>query len=98
MWARAEGERAGRRKNPHPFFSPPWLNASCFGSARGAQAPTTPFREAYLICGRRAGKSFVLALIAVFLACFRGYDHVSTTESYEPVGLVSAHLPKPVPS
>jgi hypothetical protein len=25
------------------------------------------------------------------------YDHVSTTESYEPVGLVSAHLPKPVP-
>jgi hypothetical protein len=27
-------------------------------------------REAHLICGRRAGKSFVLALIAVFLAAF----------------------------
>jgi hypothetical protein len=27
-------------------------------------------REAWLICGRRAGKSFILALIAVFLACF----------------------------
>ena len=33
-------------------------------------APTGPFFEAWLICGRRAGKSFVLALIAVFLACF----------------------------
>lgn len=29
--------------------------------------------EAALVCGRRAGKSFVLALIAVFLACFRDY-------------------------
>jgi hypothetical protein len=28
------------------------------------------YREAWLICGRRAGKSFVLALIAVFLAAF----------------------------
>src|SRR6266446_4260512 len=34
--------------------------------------PTSPFFEAWLICGRRAGKSFILALIAVFLGCF--YD------------------------
>ncbi len=33
-------------------------------------APTTQGREAWLVCGRRAGKSFILALIAVFLACF----------------------------
>jgi Terminase large subunit, T4likevirus-type, N-terminal len=32
--------------------------------------PTTPFLEAWLCCGRRSGKSFMLALIAVFLACF----------------------------
>ena len=32
-----------------------------------------PFREAWLVCGRRSGKSFVMALIAVFLACFRDY-------------------------
>jgi hypothetical protein len=32
--------------------------------------PSGGVREAWLICGRRAGKSFVLALIAVFLACF----------------------------
>jgi phage terminase large subunit-like protein len=28
------------------------------------------YREAWLICGRRAGKSIVLALVAVFLAAF----------------------------
>ncbi len=38
------------------------------------EAPTHPFTEGWLICGRRAGKSFVLALIAVFLACFKSYS------------------------
>jgi hypothetical protein len=35
--------------------------------------PTRPATEAWLICGRRAGKSFILALCAVFLACFYDY-------------------------
>jgi hypothetical protein len=35
--------------------------------------PTTPATEAWLVCGRRAGKSFVLALCAVYLATFRDY-------------------------
>ena len=35
--------------------------------------PSGAFFEAWLICGRRAGKSFVLALTAVFLACFRDW-------------------------
>lgn len=35
--------------------------------------PTAPFIEAALICGRRGGKSRILALIAVYLACFRDY-------------------------
>lgn len=35
--------------------------------------PSTVASEGWLICGRRAGKSFVLALIAVFLACFHEY-------------------------
>jgi hypothetical protein len=34
------------------------------------EAPKERLNEAWLVCGRRAGKSFVLALIAVFLACF----------------------------
>lgn len=35
--------------------------------------PTQPSSEAWLVCGRRAGKSFILALCAVFLACFHDY-------------------------
>lgn len=35
--------------------------------------PTTPFREAWLCIGRRGGKSFVLAVIAIFLACFKDW-------------------------
>jgi hypothetical protein len=34
---------------------------------------TSPTREAWLVCGRRSGKSFVLAVVAVFLACFRDW-------------------------
>src|SRR5687768_12470435 len=37
------------------------------------ESPTAQATEAWLVCGRRAGKSFMLALVAVFLACFR--DH-----------------------
>ena len=36
-------------------------------------APEAPHGEAWLCCGRRAGKSFIMALVAVFLACFRDY-------------------------
>jgi hypothetical protein len=43
---------------------------ACTGRAK---VPTAPASEAWLVCGRRAGKSFVLALVAVFLACFRDY-------------------------
>src|SRR5262249_10992658 len=32
--------------------------------------PSQPATEAWLICGRRAGKSFVLSLVAIFLAVF----------------------------
>lgn len=46
------------------------LYEQCTGRA---DAPDKPFTEGWLICGRRAGKSFILALIAVFLACWRSY-------------------------
>src|SRR6266849_7492836 len=35
--------------------------------------PAGPSREAWLIVGRRGGKSRVAALVAVYLACFREY-------------------------
>jgi hypothetical protein len=38
------------------------------------EAPMTPATEGWLVCGRRSGKSFILALCAVFLACFRSYS------------------------
>jgi len=43
---------------------------SCTGRT---EAPSAPASEGWLVCGRRAGKSFMLALIAVFLSSFR--DH-----------------------
>ena len=35
--------------------------------------PTEQASEAWLVCGRRSGKSFTLALIAVFLAAFKDW-------------------------
>lgn len=35
--------------------------------------PEAPFSEAWLVCGRRAGKSFIMALVAVYLAAFKDY-------------------------
>jgi hypothetical protein len=46
------------------------LYSSCTG---GRPLPTRQAREAFLIVGRRGGKSFICALIAVYLACFRSY-------------------------
>ena len=43
---------------------------ACTGRAEPPAATTT---EAWLICGRRGGKSFMMALVAVFLACFHEY-------------------------
>lgn len=37
------------------------------------EPPTEANTEAFPIVGRRGGKSFIMALIAVFLACFREY-------------------------
>lgn len=37
------------------------------------EAPTEPTCEGWLAVGRRGGKSLVLALVAVYLACFREY-------------------------
>ena len=46
------------------------LITTCLG---GRALPTRQVREAWLVCGRRAGKSFFVALVAVYLSCFRTY-------------------------
>ena len=40
---------------------------------RRTSVPEFPAREAWLVVGRRGGKSRIAALVAVFLACFRDY-------------------------
>src|SRR5215475_14392121 len=42
----------------------------CTGRSTPLSAPS---REAWLVVGRRGGKSFALSLIAVFLACFKDW-------------------------
>jgi hypothetical protein len=45
-----------------------------FRSCTGRSSPPIGVtREAHLICGRRAGKSFILAITAVYLACFHDW-------------------------
>jgi phage terminase large subunit-like protein len=39
-----------------------------------SQAPTAQAREAWLVIGRRGGKSSAVALIAIYLTCFRKYE------------------------
>lgn len=46
------------------------LLEQCTGSR---EVPGTPPREAYVIAGRRSGKSFISAVISVYLACFRDW-------------------------
>ena len=54
------------------------IASACTGvSARQSRT----YNEAWLVCGRRAGKSFVLALVAVYLACFKSYaEHLAIGE------------------
>jgi hypothetical protein len=54
------------------------------------ERPENPFREAWLICGRRAGKSFNLALIAVFLATFKDWAPYLTSGERGTIVIVAA--------
>jgi hypothetical protein len=51
--------------------------------------PTAPFTEAAVIVGRRGGKSRTLALIAVYLACFRSYDQFLAPGEVATVGILA---------
>jgi hypothetical protein len=53
-------------------------------------APTEQAREAWIIAGRRAGKSRVAAAIAVYLACFRDYTAVLAPGEVGTVMLLAA--------
>jgi hypothetical protein len=61
--------------------------ARCTGRAT---APTVPFNEAYLVCGRRAGKSAMLALTAVFLGCFKSYAEYLAPGERGTIAIIAA--------
>lgn len=53
-------------------------------------APGQPFREAWVPTGARSGKSFIAALVAVYLACFRDYrPHLAPGERAEILVIAS---------
>lgn len=63
------------------------LFEACTGRA---SAPTVAFLEAAIICGRRAGKSRVLATIAVFLACFRSYEQYLAPGEVATIAIIAS--------
>jgi hypothetical protein len=45
-----------------------------------SKAPTEPFKKAWLICGRRGGKSRIAALVATYNTAFRKYPELQRGE------------------
>lgn len=54
------------------------------------EPPTVPFKEAALICGRRGGKSRILALIATFLATVPDYSDRLAPGEVATVAVIAA--------
>lgn len=52
--------------------------------------PEAPAREAWLVVGRRGGKSLIAALVAVWLACFRDYSKLLTPGERGTVMVIAA--------
>uniref|UniRef100_A0A7C5AK97 Terminase n=1 Tax=Desulfobacca acetoxidans TaxID=60893 RepID=A0A7C5AK97_9BACT len=48
------------------------------------------YREAWVIAGRRSGKSFIASVVAVYLACFRDYRHWLSAGERAHILLVAA--------
>ena len=54
------------------------------------EPPAGPFDEGWMVCGRRAGKSFVMSLVGIYLATFKDYrPHLAPGER-ATVALVAA--------
>src|SRR6185436_13719931 len=53
-------------------------------------APRQPFKEAWVIVGRRGGKSLIASLIAVFLACFRDYSAYLQPGEFGTIAVIAA--------
>ena len=52
-------------------------------------APTQPFNEAYIIAGRRSGKTRTASLIGTFLAAFRDYSDILAPGEFGTLPLIA---------
>jgi hypothetical protein len=52
--------------------------------------PAAPFREGAVVCGRRGGKSRVLALVATYLAAFRSYDEYLAAGEVATISIIAS--------
>jgi hypothetical protein len=58
----------------------------------GRQAlPTAPSKEAVLVCGRRAGKSRIIAFIATYLASFRSYEQYLAPGEVATIAVIASN-------
>jgi hypothetical protein len=55
-----------------------------------SQPPSGPIREAWVIAGRRAGKSRIAALVAVYVACFLDHSKVLSAGEVGTVAIIAA--------
>lgn len=53
--------------------------------------PEAPSKEAVLVCGRRAGKSRVVAFIATYLATFRSYEEYLAPGEVATIAVIAAN-------
>jgi hypothetical protein len=53
-------------------------------------APTKPFREAALICGRRSGKTRIISTIAVYLSFIRDYRRYLAPGQIATIGILAS--------
>src|SRR4029453_11104766 len=66
--------------------------AAIFRLHTGPQAPPeAPAREAWLVVGRRGGKSRIAALVAVWLACFRDYRPILAPGARGAISVLAPH-------
>jgi hypothetical protein len=69
----------------------PEAHAALYRTHTGRQAgPCGPSREAWVVVGRRGGKSRVAALVAVYLACFRDYRRILARGEHGTLPIIAA--------
>ena len=79
------------------FALEPNDSGEAYRAATGRQSlPELPFSEAALIVGRRGGKSRILALIAVCLACFRDYTPYLAPGEVATIAVLAANRSDPL--